>query len=221
MAQATRTSSTSVGLSDDPIENASAWLQVNSKAITIGIGIIAVSAAAIFGYRWMDANKRTEANNELYRATAPLSEGRFPEAQTALERVVKRFGGTSSGNQASLLLAQVMFEQKKYAEGIASLEQSKGSAGSEFSAAFEAMIAVGYESQGKFDQAAEHYGKAASSAKFPMDRASNQAQQARNLTLAGKSAEARKLWEELAKQEDLPFAQEAQVRLGELAGAGK
>jgi len=221
MAQATRTSSTSVGLSDDPIENASAWFQVNQKPIVIGIGIIAISAAAIFGYRWMDANKRTEANNELYRATAPLSEGRLPEAQTALEKVVKRFGGTSSGNQASLLLAQVMYEQKKFAEGIASLEQAKGAAGSEFTSPIEAMMAVGFESQGKYDDAAEHYGKAASSAKFPLDRATNQAQQARNLTLAGKPAEARKLWEELAKDEDLPFAQEAQIRLGELAGAGK
>ena len=63
--------------------------------------------------------------------------------------------------------------------------------------------------------------KAASSAKFPLDRATNQAQQARNLTLAGKPGEARKLWEELSKSEDLPFAQEAQIRLGELAGAGK
>ena len=221
MAQATRTSSTSVRLSDDPIENASAWLQVNQKPIMIGIGIIAISAAAIFGYRWMDANKRTEANNELYRATAPLAEGRLPEAQTALERVVKRFGGTSSGNQASLLLAQVLYEQKKFAEGIASLEDARGSAGSEFVAPIEAMMGVGYESQGKFDEAAEHYGKAASAAKFPLDRATNQAQQARNLTLAGKPAEARKLWEELAKAEDLPFAQEAQIRLGELAGAGK
>src|SRR6187402_2390904 len=148
MAQVTR-SSTSVGLSDDPIENASAWLQVNQKPIMVGIGILAISAAAIFGYRWMDANKRTEANNELYRATAPLSEGKLPEAQTALERVVKRFGGTSSGNQASLLLAQVLYEQKKFAEGITSLEKAKGSAGSEFAPAIEAMMAVGFESQGK------------------------------------------------------------------------
>lgn len=221
MAQATRTTAAPVGLSDDPIENVSAWLNVNQKPILAGVGILAISAAAIFGYRWMDANKRTEANNELYRATAPLSEGRLPEAQVALEKVVKRFGGTSSGTQAAMLLAQVMYEQKKYAEGIASLEKAKGSAGSEFVTPIEALVGVGYESEGKFDQAAEHYAKAAASAKFPLDRATNQAQQARNLTLAGKAAEARKIWEELAKSEDLPFAQEAQVRLGELTGSGK
>lgn len=221
MAQATRSSTGPVGLSDDPIENVSAWFQVNQKPILAGIGIVAISAAAIFGYRWMDANKRTEANNELYRATAPLSEGRLPEAQTALEKVVKRFGGTASGTQAALLLAQVMFEQKKYAEGISALEQAKGSAGSAYATSIEALVAVGYESQGKYDLAAEHYGKAAAAAKFPVDRGANQAQQARTLTLAGKTAEARKLWEDLVKQEDLPFAQEAQVRLGELTGSGK
>ncbi len=221
MAQATRTSAAPAALSDDPIENAITWLQVNQKPIVTGLGIIAISAAAIFGYRWMDANKRAEATNELYRATAPLSEGRLPEAQTALERVAKRFSGTASGTQAALLLAQVLYDQQKYAEGIASLEQAKGSAGSEFSTAIEALIAVGFESQGKYDEAADHFGKAAAAAKFPLDRASNQAQQARNLTLANKPAESRKLWEELARHEDLPFAQEAQVRLGELAGAGK
>ena len=63
--------------------------------------------------------------------------------------------------------------------------------------------------------------KAASAARYPMDKGAHQAAQARNLTSAGKLAEARKLWEELAKNEELPFAQEAQVRLGELAGAGK
>jgi hypothetical protein len=37
---------------------------------------------------------------------------------------------------------------------------------------------------------------------------------------AGKNTEARKIWEELAKS-DGPSSQEANVRLGELDGAGK
>ncbi len=219
MAQAPRSST--VGLSDDPIENLTGWLQANQKPILAGIGVVAISVAAVFGYRWMDANKKIDANNELYAATAPMQEGKLPEAQAALQRVAQKFSGTASGAQAVLLLAQVLYEQQKYAEGIAALEKAKGAAGSEFSAPFEAMIATGYESQSKFEQAAEHYGKAAASARFPMDKGAHQAAQARNLMSAGKSAEAKALWAALASQEDLPFAQEAQVRIGELVGAGK
>ncbi len=220
MAQASRSTASS-GLSDDPIENLTTWLQLNQKPILAVVGVIALGAAAIFGYRAMDASKRTAANNDLYKATAPMMEGKLPEAQAALEKVAQRYSGTASGSQAALLLAQVFYDQQKFAEGIAALEKAKGSAGSEFGTSVEALIAAGYESQGKFEQAAEHFAKAASAARFPLDKAANQASQARSLTMAGKPADARKIWEELAKQEDLPFAQEAQVRMGELAGAGK
>ncbi len=219
MAQAPRTST--VGLSDDPIENLTAWLQTYQKPIIATVAVVALSVAAIFGYRWMDANKMVAANNELYAATGPMQQGRFPEAQTALERVAQKYSGTASGSQASLLLAQVLYEQQKYQEGIAALEKGKGSAGRDFEASFEALIATGYESQKNFEKAAEHFGKAAAAAKFPMDRGAHQAAQARNLMTAGKLAEAKALWEELAKNEELPFAQEAQVRIGEITGLGK
>ncbi|MCC6243802.1 MAG: tetratricopeptide repeat protein [Gemmatimonadaceae bacterium] len=221
MAQHPRSSTSAVGLSDDPVENLSAWLQHNQKTILTVVGVVAVSAAVIFGYRWMSEGKRGEANRALYEATGPMQQGKLPEAQAALEKVVSKFGGTASGAQASMLLAQVLFDQKKYQEGITALEKSKGSAGSDFAASFEALMATGYEELGKFDQAAEHYGKAAAAAKYPLDKGAHLAAQARDLTTAGKLAEARKIWEELAKDESLPFAQEAQVRIGELAGAGK
>jgi predicted negative regulator of RcsB-dependent stress response len=211
----------SAGLSDDPIENLTGWIQANQKPIVALIGIAAVSAAAIFGYRWLDSSKRVRASDALYRATEPLSQGKLPEAQAALERVVKSYGGTPSGAQAGMLLGQVYYDQQKYPEGIAVLEKLRGSVGRTFEASVEALIAVGYESQGKLDQAAEHYGLAANAAQFPLDKGANHANQARTLTIAGKTAEARKIWEDLTKNEDLPFAQEAQVRLGELAGLGK
>ena len=221
MSQASRPSSRSTGLSDDPLENLSAWFQLNQKPILIAVGVVTISAAAIFGYRWMDGNKRTAASNALYKATAPLGEGKLAETAVELQKVVQRFGGTPSGSQAAMMLGQVYYDQLKFAEGIAALEKAKGSAGSAFEASIEALIAVGYEAQSKPEIAARHYALAATASKFPLDKAANQANQARNLTLAGKTAEARKLWEELAKNEDLPFAQEAQVRLGELSGAGK
>ena len=183
--------------------------------------LLALSALAVYGYRWMDASKRTKADAMLMRATVPMQTGKLPEAQTALAKVASDFGGTASGTQATMLLAQVLFDQKKYQEGIAALEKAKGAAGASFSASFESLMAAGYESMGNFERAAEHYANAAAASKYPLDKGANQAAQARTLTTAGKHSEARKIWEALAKDESLPFAQEAQVRLGELMGAGK
>ena len=135
-------------------------------------------------------------------------------------KVAKSYSGTASGQQAALLLAQALFDQKKYAEGVASLDKAMGGASADFSAAMESMIAVGYELQGKLADAATHYGKASAAAKFENDKNSYKASEARSLMAAGKNAEARKIWEDLAKS-DSPSAQEANVRLGELAGAGK
>lgn len=221
MSQATRTATSAAGLSDDPVENISTWLQMNARPILIGVAVVAVGALAVFGYRKGVESKRSDATKALYEATTPMMQGKLSEAQSGLEKVAQRFSGTPAGSQAVMLLGQVMFDQQKYDEGIKKLESAKGSIGADFLASLEALEAAGYESQGKFAEAADHYAKAAAAAKFPVDKASNQANQARSLTAAGKSAEARKLWEELAKQESLPFAQEAQVRLGELAGSGK
>ncbi len=221
MAQATRSAVAPAELSDDPIENVTSWIQSNSKPLLGGVAAIAVAAVAIFVYRSNDASTREKASRALYEAQSPLTQGKYDEAASALEKVATRYGSTTAGQQASILLAHALFEQKKYDLGIAQLEKAKGSAGAEFASGMEATIAAGYEAQGKFAEAADHFGKAAAASKFALEKGNLQSSQARALMLAGKSAEARKVWEELSKDESLPFAQEAQVRLGEIIGAGK
>jgi predicted negative regulator of RcsB-dependent stress response len=221
MAQATRTSATTARLSDDPIENATDWFTSNRKPILTVLGVIAAVAALILGYRWWDASKREDASVALYQAQVPLGQGNAKDAEPALERVVNRYGGTAAGQQAALVLAQVRYENKKYDAGIKGLEDALGSTNDDFKAEFEQMIAMGYEAQGKREQAAEHYGKAANAARFDAEKAQYQAAQARQLAAAGKSAEAKAIWEQLGQREDLPVYQEARVRLGEILGAAK
>ncbi len=220
MAQSSRSASPSSSLSDDPMEKLGDWFQSNSRPIGIAVGAVAVAAVAIFGYRSYSTGQSAKASTALYAAQAPFAQGKLDEASKALEKVVKNYSGTAAGQQAALLLAQARFDQKKYAEGIASLEQSAGSAGADFKASMEAMIAVGYELQGKMTDAAAHYAKASTAAKFDNDKNSYKASEARSLMVAGKNTDAKKIWEELAKT-DGQSSQEASVRLGELAGAGK
>lgn len=221
MAQATRSSIPTADLSDDPIENVSSWLQTNQKPLLYGIVALAVAVGAIFLYRTNESSTREKASRALYEAQGPMVEGKMAEAASALEKVATRYSGTSSGDQASILLAQVLFDEKKYDAGLAALTKVQSSAGADFSASIEGTLAVGYEAQGKFAEAADHYGKAAGLAKFPVEKGQYQSSQARAFMSAGKSAEAGKLWLELSKSDNLSFSQEAQVRLGEIAGLKK
>lgn len=219
MAQAPRSHSSSAAISDDPLENATVWAQANSKPLLMGLAAAAVIAAGIFGYRALSASKIADSSAALYRAQGPLLEGKLPEAQIALQGVATKFSGTSAGQQANLMLAQVLYDQKQYQGAIDMLTKARGSASRENQASFDAMIASGFEGLGNLEKAAEAYGKAATSSITNQDRDRYLLSQARSLMLAGKSAEAKKIFEGLATDNTSPSAQEARVRLGEIAGA--
>lgn len=221
MAQVPRTTASTAGLSDDPIENATDWFNQNRKIITIAVSVLAAVALLIFLYRSMDESKREKASTALEQAQGIMSTGNPAGAEAALERVVKSHSGTSAAQQAALMLAQVRFDNGKRAEGIRGLEAALGGASDEFKPSIEQMIAMGYEADGKHREAATHYGSAAGLAKFDADKAQYQASQARQLMAAGMMAEAKTIWEALERREDLPVYQEARVRLGEIAGAAK
>ena len=207
------------GLSDDPLENATDWLQANSRPLLIGLASAAVVAAVIFGYRAMSASKRTQASAALYQAQAPLLQGNLPEAQLALQRVVTQYSGTRAGEQAALLLAQALYDLKQHQGAITMLEKERGSASEDAKASFDAMIASGYENLGNLDKAAEQYGKAAAATSVRQEKQQYLTSQGRSLMLAGKMEDAKKIFLELAADAGSQYAQEARVRLGEIVGA--
>ncbi|MBC8085777.1 MAG: tetratricopeptide repeat protein [Phycisphaerae bacterium] len=219
MAQAPRSSSLA-GLSDDPLENLTMWLQANSKPLLIGLAGAVVVASGIFGYRYLNNAKVQEASAALYQAQVPLLQGNLPEAQAALQRVATRYNGTRSGEQASLLLAQALYDLKQHQGAITMLEKARGSASADTRSSFDAMIAAGYEGLGNLDKAAEFYGKAAAGVTFTQEKQQHKTAQARSLMLAGKLDDARKIFLELSEDSNSQYAQEARVRLGEIAGAG-
>ncbi len=216
MAQASRSAHSSS--SEDALESVSNWFQVNSKLIGGVVGGVVVVGALIMGYRNWTGSTREKASIALYQAQGPFGEGKWDEAKAALEKVATRYSSTASGQQAALLMAQALYEQKKYDEGIKALEKASGSASSDFRSSIEALMAAGYEMKASWNDAATHYEKAAQAAQFPADKHQYEASQARSLQAAGKTAEAKKVWESLAALEGDPIQQEANVRLGELGG---
>lgn len=195
------------------------WIQANTRAIAIGAVIVVVGGASYWFYMRSGEIKRTNAERGLSQAKQSLAAGNQALAATDLQRVATRYKGTPGGVSAALLLAQLNYDQDKYAEGIQVLGpyQSASAAGSSLPAVW-ALIGDGEIGQGKAAEAATAYGKAADASGYESERALYRARSARALMLAGRNAEAKAIWERLSTD---PTAQivrnEAQIRLGELA----
>ena len=194
------------------------WIQRNSRAVGIGAALVAIGAAGYWFYLRSAEIKRVNAERGLNQAKQSMAAGNAALATTDLQRVATRYKGTPSGAQAAMLLAQLNYEQGKFAEGVQILEpyQSERAAGQSLSAIY-GLVADGQLAQGKADDAASTYAKAAAATELPGSRAMFRAKQARALMTGGKNAEARTIWEELAKDpEAAVVANEANIRLGEL-----
>jgi len=199
---------------EDRTESVFGWVNDNWPRLLAGAALLAALAGGFALYERSQRNKAERAEAALLDAQRSMLSGNLPLAQSDLQKVVTRFEGTSAADRATIALAQVLFEQKKYDEGIAKLTPLADSR--TVGASAQGLIATGYEEQGKHKEAAQHYVKAADASAFDADKSNFRASAARAYTRAGDTAAARKLWAELAAQPNGPAAGEARVRLGEL-----
>ena len=199
----------------EPENFAETWL-LYQKQIIIGAIVIAAGTGGLWLWSRSGQIKEAKAGVAFQAAEATFLSGNKFLAQPELEKITARYRGTTAGTQAGMLIAQAMFEQGKFAEGIAQLEAVVGSAPGSLGAGIHALIGSGLESSGKPAEAAAAFAQAASAAEFANDRDMHRMEQARNLVVANDAAGAAKLYGEIVLREDSPFAGEARVRLGEL-----
>jgi predicted negative regulator of RcsB-dependent stress response len=199
---------------DDRAESVMDWARANTKPLGIAIGVIALAAVLwVVGKQWRN-QQADAAEAALNRARQSYAQGNLPLAQTDLRRVITRYGGSSAGSQATMLLAQAYYEQGKADSGLKVLNDGKPS--SMDRASFEALKGAGYEQQKKYAEAADRYKAAAGLTEAKIGKDRYMADAARALTSAGNKAEAEKIWSAMAKDPTSAFAAEARVRLGEL-----
>ena len=190
------------------------WVQDRWQWILGGAILIAALAGGFALYERSQAQKATRGERALFDAQRAAQSGNLTQAQTELQKVRVRYDGTPASDRAALVLAQVLYDQGKYAEGVRALAPVSDS--KLLGAATHALMATGYEEQNKLKEAAEHYRKAAAAATFEVDKANYLANAARTLGRAGDVAAATALWKELSADPEGPVAGEARVRLGEL-----
>jgi predicted negative regulator of RcsB-dependent stress response len=199
------------------------WLELYSRQLMYGsIGLLVVAGGFWF-YRQSTMRQAESASTALAEAQAALAAGNLPLAQSDLEKLIQRYGGTDAGAQAHVLLAQVHFDKGEFQQGITELKPVAEAKDAYTSATAMNLMAAGLEQSGKFADAAAEYEKAAAKAPFKVDHDVFMASAARVLTTAGKLDDAKKIWSALAKDDESAASAEARVRLGEIeakAGAG-
>jgi predicted negative regulator of RcsB-dependent stress response len=211
---------------DDPTEPFAAWVRQHARSVGIAALAIVVLGGGLWLYQYATVQQALHADQQLMQPERSLGAGNIPLAQNDLKQLIQRYKGTAAATQASMLLAQTYFDQKKQGDGIAVLEKvPRGGASAPFAPAVEALIGVGYSDQGKYREAAAHYLTASTLTPYAGTRGQYKVNAARALTYAGDTAQAVAVWTELAKDESSPLSAEAHLRLGELtvkaaAGAG-
>lgn len=203
---------------ESTIDSIMGWLSLNSRQALGILGVVALVIAGWWFYSRSQALKAEKAEKAYYQALQTVGSGNKPLAVSDLRKLGVRYAGTRAAIQGAIALAQLLYEDGKYAEGLTELNKvDEGDARKAFmGSALHRLKAAGLEQQAKFSEAAAEYGKAAEASIYPADRSLYKGDQARALTTAGKRGEAKVIWTELAQDEQSAVSAEARVRLGEL-----
>ena len=197
-------------------ESVGDWLLLHKREVMWAVLALAVAIGGFWFYERSQTLKSQRAETAYFQARQSAAAGNLPLAVSDLQKVVVRYEGTRAGTQAALVLAQTLYDQGKFKEGLAALKKVEAKAPDDFRPSIHVLEAAGYEELKDFVAAAEQYKLAAKETRFPVDKAQYQAAAARDYMAAGKTEDAKAIWTELAKDESGPEAAEARVRLGEL-----
>jgi thioredoxin-like negative regulator of GroEL len=197
------------------------WLQLHSRQVSwAAIGLVAVVGGGWF-YARSQSLKAERAERAFSSAEQSIASGNLPLAESDLRKMITRYDGTPASMQAQLVLTQLLYEEGKYADGVAALKTAVPKLGSskDFGASAHLLMASGYEQMRKFADAATEYEAAATAARFDPDRQRYQSSAAESYLLAGRKDDAKRIWTVLAADSKGTVAGEARVRLGELLAA--
>jgi tetratricopeptide (TPR) repeat protein len=197
-------------------ESFTEWFMLHKREVTWAVVALAIIAGSAWFYERSQSIKGQRAEAAYFQARQSAAAGNLPLAVSDLQKVVNRYEGTNAGTQAALTLAQTLYDQKKFKDGLAVLKKAEAKAPGDFRPSIHVLEAAGYEEQKDLVAAAEQYKLAAEATRFPVDKSEYQAAAARDYMAGGKIEQAKAIWTALAKDETGPVAAEARVRLGEI-----
>jgi predicted negative regulator of RcsB-dependent stress response len=203
---------------DQPkVEGFMDWFHVNSRWVGIG----AIVALAAIGGTWYAMRAKTikleNADRQLLVAKQSVASGNLPLAESDLQKVADRYAGTTAGAEAGLMLGQLRLQKGDYQGAATYLKGLVPKLDGPNAAAAKGLLGDSYSQLNQPAEAAAEYESASSTTTMPSEKVFYLARAGNAYMAAGKNADARRIWEALAKQEDNPgAAAEAKIRLGAL-----
>ncbi|MDO8503019.1 MAG: tetratricopeptide repeat protein [Gemmatimonadaceae bacterium] len=197
------------------------WFQLHSRQVAWGgLAVVALAAGGWF-YNRSQELKSERAEKAYFAAQRSVVVGNLPLAESDLRKMVSRYDGTTAAMEGRLVLAQIMYDQGKFEQGVAELRKAEDQIGGskELGSSVHIVLAGGLEQLNKYGEAGEQYEKAAKVARFDSDRQRYESLAARAYLTGGNKAKAKEIWTVLGADSKGTVAGEARVRLGELTAA--
>src|SRR3954470_876269 len=113
-------------------EGLAEWLVIQKRETTWAVVAIAVIIAGVWFYERSQSIKSQRAETAYFQARQSAVAGNLPLAVSDLQKVVSRYEGTQAGAQAALSLAQALYDQKKFKEGIDALKKAESKTPKDF-----------------------------------------------------------------------------------------
>ena len=198
------------------------FFRTHGRQVAYGAAAVAIVGIAIWLYAASEARKQAFAAQALTQARSEAEAGNLPLAANDLSRLVDRYGGTRSADDASILLFDVRLLMGETALAVQDMQKFVAkSHPKDVLASAWSLLGGGLENQKKFKEAAQAYAKVSEVATHDFLRAQGLLDEGRVLAIAGDSAGARKAYSAVLEQYGkLSQSAEARVRLGELGGTG-
>lgn len=199
------------------------WFHVNSRWVAVGGVAVAIAGLVAWYVPHQRALASENAGRMLMAAKQSLNSGNQQLAESDLRKVAERYAGSPAGAEAGMLIAQLLLERGDAAGAVTGLTQlAEKTKSGPSAAAVRGLLADALSQANKPAEAAAEYERAAALTTMANEKAFLMSKAGYAFMTAGKRAEATRVFQALAEQQDaIGLADEAKVRLGELAAAPK
>lgn len=196
------------------------WVRTNVRRVGLVAGAVVIVAGVVLAYLASERRKEAFAAQALAQAWATVEAGNMPLAANDLTRLVERFSGTRSADEAAILLNEIRLLNGETDAAVRALQDyARKSRAGYFAASAWSLMGAGLENQGKYREAAAAYRRAADEAELAFLKAQYLLDAGRAYALVGDTANARSSFGEvLTKYGGLAQAAEARVRMSEVGG---
>ncbi len=146
------------------------WTQENRTQVTVSAAAILVAAA---GAAWFISSQRAleqTAAGRLAQVQQTVASGNAQLAIQDLQNFVNTFGSTSAGDQARLMLADLLIQQDRAQEAVDALGELPNELDNPFGLPGARLHAAALEELGRYDEAANAYQRLAREARFEYQR---------------------------------------------------